>query len=101
MSKPLKHLVDDAPDSLDKICKRLDTPRAGLCSYEDVAKHYGYVVFTAPSSFKTSPVGQSKALILSIMAEHPDVTVESFARVVEKQAGREDVARLLREFDRE
>ena len=100
VSKFLKDLVDDASDSLDKICEDLDTPTAGLGNYENVAKHYGYKVSTVRSRFKTSPDGPSKALILAIIAEHPDVTVESFASVVVKQARREDVARLLREFDR-
>ena len=100
MSKLLEDLVDDASDSLDKICDHLDAPTAGLGNYENVAKHYGYKVPTVRSRFKTSPDGPSKALILAIIAEHPDVTVDSFARVVVKQAKREDVARLLREFDR-
>ena len=96
----MEDLVHDASDSLDMISKRLDTPLAGLGNYEDVAKHYGYKVFTVRSRFKTSPYGPSKALILAITAEHPHVTFESFARVLEKQARRKDVARLLREFDR-
>ena len=93
-------LVRDASDSLDKICKRLDTPLKGLGDYEDVAKYYHYDVYTVQSRFRTYPDGSSKALILSIMAENPGVTVESFAKVVIKQTRREDVARLLREFDR-
>ncbi|XP_044166057.1 uncharacterized protein LOC122950012 isoform X1 [Acropora millepora] len=99
VSKPLEDLVNDASDSLEKICKRLDTQLAGLGYYEDVAKYYHYDVFTIQARFKTSPDGPSKALILAIIAEHPDVTVESFAEVVVKQTRREDVARLLREFD--
>ncbi|XP_067017518.1 uncharacterized protein [Acropora muricata] len=99
VSKPLEDLVNDASDSLEKICKRLDTQLAGLGYYEEVAKYYDYDVFTIKARFKTSPDGPSKALILAIIAEHPDVTVESFAEVVVKQTRREDVARLLREFD--
>ena len=99
VSKPLEDLVNDASESLDKICRRLDTPLAGLGNYEDVAKYYHYDVFTVQSRFKISPDGPSKAMISSIIAEHPDVTVESFAKVVVKQTRREDVARLLREFD--
>ena len=92
-------LVNDASDSLDEICKRLDTPIAGLGSYEDIAKYYGYGVYSVQYRFNTSPTGPSKAMISAIVAEHPDVTVESFARVVEEQTNRENVARLLREFD--
>ena len=99
MSKPLKDLVNDPSRSLDEICKRLDAPTAGLGNYENIAKHYGYDVFTVPR-FSASPDGPSKALILAIIAEHPRVTVEGFARVVVKQTSRENVAILLREFDR-
>ena len=99
MSKPLEYLVNHPSSFLDTICKRLDTATAGLGSYEDVAKHYGYDIFTARSRLKTSPDGPSKALILAIIAEHPYVTVESFARVVVRQTRRMDVAGLLREFD--
>jgi len=97
--KTLEDLVNDPSNSLDEICKRLDTPTAGLGSYENIAKYYGYDVYTVQSRFNTSPYGPSKAMILAIMAEHPDATVESFARVVVQQTRRENVARLLREFD--
>ncbi|XP_015760060.1 PREDICTED: uncharacterized protein LOC107339308 isoform X2 [Acropora digitifera] len=99
VSKPLEDLVNDASDSLEKICNRFDTPLAGLGNYEDVAKYYRYDVFAIQARFKTSPYGPSKALILAIIAEYPDVTIESFAKVVVKQTKREDVARLLRKFD--
>ena len=100
VSKPLEDLVDDPSNSLDEICQRLDTPTPGLGNYENIAKHYGYKFSTVRSRFKTSPDGPSKALILAIIDEHPDVTVESFAKVVVKQARRNYVAKLLREFDR-
>ena len=94
----MKDLVNDASDYLDNVCNRLDRPLAGRGNYEHVAKHYGYGVNTI--QLKMSADGPSKALISSIIAKHPDVTVESFAKVVVKQTRREDVARLLREFDR-
>ena len=100
VSKRLEDLVNDASDSLEKICKRFDTPLAGLGNYEDVAKYYHYDVFTIKASFEKSPDGPSKALISAMIGEHPRVTVANFARVVEKQARRKDVAILLREFDR-
>ncbi|KAK2563090.1 hypothetical protein P5673_013428 [Acropora cervicornis] len=99
VSKPLEYLVNDPSNFLDKICKRLDIFTAGLGNYEGVAKHYGYDFFTR-CRFKAYPGGPSNALISAIIAEFPDVTVESFARVVVKQTRRKDVARLLREFDR-
>ncbi|XP_074621200.1 uncharacterized protein LOC141879796 isoform X5 [Acropora palmata] len=98
--KLLGDLCNDSSDFLNKVCESLDAPIPGLGSYEDVAKHYGYDVVKARSRFQTFPGGPSNALILAIIAEHPDVTVESFARVVVKQTRRENVARLLREFDR-
>ena len=95
----MEDLVNDASDSLEKICERLDTPLAGLGYYEDVAKEYLYDACSR-DVFKRHPDGPSKAMILAIIAEHPGVTVESFAKVVVKKTRREDVARLLREFDR-
>ena len=95
----MEDLVNDASDSLKKICERLDTPLVGLGYYEDVAKEYLYDAFSR-DVFKRHPDGPSKAMILAIIAEHPGVTVESFAKVVVKKTRREDVARLLREFDR-
>ena len=100
MSKLLEDLVNDASDSLDEICQRLDTRTAGVGDYEKIAKHYRYKVPLIRSRFETSPDGPSKALIYAMTAEHPDVTVESFAKVVVERTKREDVARLLREFDR-
>ena len=100
VSKLLKDLVNDASDFLDQICEHLDAHAPGLGDYEHIAKHYGYKDSTIRSRFKASPDGPSKALISSIIAKHPDVTVESFAEVVVHRTQREDVARLLREFDR-
>ena len=50
--------------------------------------------------FKDYQGGPSNALISAIKAKYPKVTVEMFAKVVAKQASREDVAELLRAFDR-
>ena len=100
MSKLLKDLVNDASDFLDEICENLDARTPGLGDYENIAKHYGYKVSTIRARFETSRDGPSKALILAIILKHPDVTVESFAKVVVEQTRRENVARLLREFDR-
>ena len=99
VSKLLGDLVNDFSSYLDEICKRLDTPIPGLGNYANIANHYGYDVYTV-FRYNAAPDGPSKAMILSIIVEHPDVTVESFARVVVEQTRREDVARLLREFDR-
>ena len=50
--------------------------------------------------FKDRQGSPSNELISAIMAKYPKVTVEMFAGVVAKQARREDVAELLRAFDR-
>ena len=100
MPKLLGDLYNDSSDFLNRVCENLDTPIPGLDSYEDVAKHYRYDVVTARSRFQTSPGGPSDALISGIIAKFPDETVESFARVVVKRTKRQNVARLLREFDR-
>ena len=99
MSKLLEDLVNDPSSYLDEICNRLDMPIAGLGNYENIAKHYGYDVYTV-FRYNATPDGPSKAMILAIIAEQPHVTVESFARVVVEQTRRENVAILLREFDR-
>ena len=100
VSKLLGDLYNDSSDILKKVRESLDTPIRGLGSVEDVAKHYLFDVVTVRSRFQTSPDGPSDALISAIIAQFPDETVESFARVVVKQTRRQNVARLLREFDR-
>jgi len=100
VSKPLGDLYNDSSDFLKKVCESLDNPIPGLGSCEDVAKHYRYDVVTARSRFQTSPGGPSDALISAIIAQFPDETVESLASVVVKQTRRQNVAKLLREFDR-
>ena len=99
VSKPLKDLVNHPSDYLSEICKRLDTPLTGVGYYVEVAKCYNFDIYTI-RSFKDCPGGPSNELISAIMAKYPKVTVEMFARVVAKQASREDVAELLRAFDR-
>ncbi|XP_015772351.1 PREDICTED: uncharacterized protein LOC107350629 [Acropora digitifera] len=99
VSKPLGDLYNDSSDILKKVRESLDTPIRGLGSVEDVAKHYLFDVVTVRSRFQTSPDGPSDALISGIIAKFPDETVESFARVVVKRTKRQNVAKLLREFD--
>ena len=40
-------------------------------------------------------------MIEAIVVRHPELTVETFARVVEEKARRKDVADLLRAYDRD
>ena len=100
VSKTLADLVYDPSGSWDEICSCLDTHYPGCGDYKDVALCFGYSLFEVKSILKTSPDGPFKALILNVMARQPDVTVEVFAKVVENLTRREDVARLLRKFDR-
>ena len=97
--KTLADLVNESSDFLDKMCFYLDIYIGRLDNYENVARHYRCSLLEIKSRFETSLDGPSKALILSIIAEQPDVTIEAFLKVVEKETGRKDVARLLREFD--
>ena len=95
----MKDLVNDPSDYLGEICKRLDTSLTGVGHYVEVAKYYNFDMYTI-RSFKDCPGGPSNELISAITAKYPKVTVEMFAGVVAKQASREDVAELLRAFDR-
>ncbi|XP_074621452.1 uncharacterized protein LOC141879978 isoform X2 [Acropora palmata] len=99
VSKPLKDLVNDPSDYLDKICKRLDMPITGVGNYKKVAKYYNFDMYTI-YYFEESPGGPSEALISAITAKYPELTVSMFARAVAKQTSRWDVVDLLMDFDR-
>ena len=99
VSKPLKDLVNDPSDYLDKICKRLDMPITGVGNYKKVAKYYNFDMYTI-YYFEESPGGPSEALISAITAKYPELTVSMFARTVAKQTSRWDVVDLLMDFDR-
>jgi len=99
VSKPLKDLVNDPSDYLDRICKRLDMPITGVGNYKKVAKYYNFDMYTI-YYFEESPGGPSEALISAITAKYPEVTVSMFARAVAKQTSRWDVVDLLMDFDR-
>ena len=95
----MKDLINDPPDYLDEICERLDASITGVGSYKRVAKYYKFDMGTI-FDFEKSPGGPSKALISAIIAKHPEVTVEMFARVVvARQPSLRDVTELLRAFD--
>ena len=96
----MKSLVHDLSDFAEKIFRRLDTRIQGAGHYEVVANFFlGFDHFDVRSTLETSSGGPSKAMIEAIVARHPKLTVAQFARVVEKRAGRKDVANLLREYD--
>jgi len=97
----LKSLVHDLSDFVEKIYRRLDARIEGAGNYEVVAKVFlGFDHFDVRSTLETSVGGPSKAMIEAIVARHPKLTIEEFARVVEEKAHRKDVVDLLRAYDR-
>ena len=95
----MENLVNNLSDFVEKIFQRLDTRIQGVGHYEAIANHFGFDLYVIRSRFEKSVGGPSKAMIEAIVVHHPELTVEEFARVVEKTTGRKDVANLLREFD--
>ena len=67
--------------------------------YKAVAKFYGFDYYEVKSVLEKSEGGPSRALIESLAASHPDLTVEEFAAVVEEETNRIDVLKLLGEYD--
>ena len=98
-SKPLVNLVNDHSDVVENIFQHLDTFIEGAGDYEVIAKYFGFSIYTIKSRFEKSFGGPSRAMIEAIVARHPEITVESFAKLVEKKARRRDVAVLLRDYD--
>ena len=94
-------LVNDLSDFVERIFQRLDTRIRGAGHYEVIANHFGFDIFEIRSRFEKSVDGPSRAMTEAIVVRHPDLTVETFARVVEEKARRKDVADLLRAYDRD
>ena len=84
---------------MENIFEHLDTRIEGAGHYEVIAKYFGYNVFKIKSRFEKCDGGPSRAMIEAIATHQPEITVESFAVVVEEQARRSDVADLLRAYD--
>ena len=97
-SKPLNSLLERESD-LRKICNCLDTPMPGVGYYPAVAQYYGYDYYQRVSVFEKHPGGPSRALIESLQAIKPELTVVEFASVVRKETNRNDVGKLLDEYD--
>jgi len=98
-SKPLVNLVNDHSDFVENIFERLDTYVEGAGHYEVVAKCFGFSFYTIKSRFEKADGGPSRAMIEAIVSRYPEITVQSFAELVEKKARRRDVANLLRAYD--
>jgi len=84
---------------LQKICDCLDAPMAGVGHYRAVALYYGSNYYQIVSVFEKQRGGPSRALIESLQAKKPELTVAEFASVVRKEANRNDVVKLLEEYD--
>ncbi|XP_067041652.1 uncharacterized protein [Acropora muricata] len=98
-SKPLVNLVNDHSHVVEDIFERLDTYVEGAGHYEVIAKYFRFRIYTIRSRFEKADGGPSRAMIEAIVARHPEITVESFAKLVEEKARRSDVANLLRDYD--
>ena len=98
VSKPLKSLLEH-DNTLESICNVLDTSSPGCGHYKVVAQHYGLDHYKVKAVLEKSEGGPSRALIESLSATHPDLTVEEFVAVVEEKANRKDVLKLLRKYD--
>lgn len=74
-------------------------PMLGSYSFRAVAQHYGFNHYKIVSRLEKEDGGPSRALIESLAATHPDLTLEEFAKVVGEKTKRKDVPKLLREYD--
>jgi len=72
---------------------------AGVGHHRAVAQYYGFNHYQIVSVFEKHWGGPSRALIESLKAKKPDLTVAEFASVVRKEANRNDVVKLLQEYD--
>ena len=96
-SKLLKSLLENGND-IEGICEALDSRFKLLGNYKEVARHYGFNIYQI-KQLETSD-GPSRELIEWLACYHPDLKVEEFASVVKNNTKRNDIAQLLREFDR-
>ena len=90
--------MDDEP-SLQAISECLDAPLKGAGSYRAVAQTYGFKHCKIHSVLETDVRGPTTALIESLTASHPKLTVQEFADAVRVKAKREDVALRLEAYD--
>ena len=103
-SKLLSSLLSEE-STLQTLCYMLDAHVRLLGDYRVVAQYYGFEFYQIMSvlghgqaTYPGEPT-RTRALIESLACSHPDLTVEEFATVVEREAKRKDVSRLLRAYD--
>ena len=73
----------------------------GVGNYRVVALYYGSNHCQITSVFEKHWGGPSRALIEFLKAKEPELTVAEFASAVRKKANRNDVVKLLEEYDLE
>lgn len=91
--------LQDSESYLKKVCNRLDREKPGVGDYHSVCSHYDIDDDTVVAAFDKYPAGPSRALLESLTALDPQLTVAEFARALRKIAKRADVAELLEEYD--
>lgn len=97
-SKLLSSLLDDQP-YLQTISECLDTTMPGVGNYRAVAQNYGFNHYRISSVLEKNGRGATTALIESLAATQPKLTVQAFTTVVRQKAKRKDVADLLEAYD--
>lgn len=96
-SKLLKTLLEQE-DVLQRICLALDNDKPSWGNCNRVAQECGY----SPNEIalmKKSPNGATMALIEALSVTKPDMTIQEFIDAAVKPSKRNDVAKLLMDFD--
>ena len=98
-SKLLSSLLEfESHRYLKEVCVRLDTTMAGVGDYRDVCFHYG-IDRNKIALYERHGDGPSRTLIEYLAATHVHLTVADFVGVVRNVAERDDVAKILEEYD--
>ncbi|XP_022807483.1 netrin receptor UNC5C-like isoform X3 [Stylophora pistillata] len=110
-STPRTHLnsvagcsTSSAPDESDtnNLEEQSKPPKEkpGLGDYRNVCSHYDIDRDTVTTDFKDHEAGPTGALLEYLAAKHPQLTIAEFASVVRETTKREDVSKLLEEYDK-
>ena len=84
---------------VEKVFERLVTRIKGGGHYEVIANYFGYDLSEVRFRFQKSDGLPVRATIEAIIIRHPEITVKIFAKVVEQETRRSDVADLKRAHD--
>jgi len=96
-SKQLKTLREKE-DVLQPICDALDNDKHSCGNFNLVAQKCGYDP-DQTAAMKRSPNGATRALIEALSATKPDMTIQEFIDEAVRPSKRNDVAKLLTDFD--